>query len=107
MALARPPWEPSALCRDEVVIFLANRAAARFMLNEYPEALADAEAVVELKRPWPKGHYWKGKALLAMGRVEDAKLSGELGLMYNANDNECNLLLKEVKKAQETQKAQL
>src|ERR1700694_48366 len=63
MALVRPPWEPAALCRDETVILLCNRSAAKFALQEYPESLADAEAVVELKKAWPKGHFRKFKAL--------------------------------------------
>ena len=99
MALARPPWEPAALCRDETVILLCNRSAAKFTLEQYPESLADAQAVVELKRPWPKGHFRKCKALQAMGRLEEAKSAIELGLMYDPNDNECNLVLKDIKKA--------
>jgi translocation protein SEC72 len=59
MAVSRPPWEPAALCRDETVILLCNRSAAHLALQEYPEALADAEAVVRLKKPWTKGHFRK------------------------------------------------
>jgi translocation protein SEC72 len=99
MALGRPPWEPATLCRDETVILLCNRSAARFALNDFPESLADAEAVVELKKPWPKGHFRKCKALQAMGRLEEAKTAIEMGLMYDPNDNECNLVLKDIKKA--------
>lgn len=99
MALARPPWEQAALCRDETVIVLCNRSAAQFALGNYPESLADAEAVVELKKPWPKGHFRKCKALQAMGRLEEAQRAIELGLMYDPNDNECNLVLKDIKKA--------
>lgn len=101
MALARPVWEPAALCRDETVILLCNRSSARFALQEYPESLADAEAVVELKKPWPKGYFRKCKALQAMGQLEEAKRAIELGLMYDENDNECNLVLKDIKKALE------
>jgi translocation protein SEC72 len=99
MALTRPPWEPSALCRDETVLLLCSRSAARFALKEFPESLTDAEVVVELKKPWPKGYFRKGKALQAMGRLEEAKESMKLGLMYDANDNELNLALKDIQKA--------
>jgi translocation protein SEC72 len=99
MALSRPPWEPAALCRDETVILLCNRSAAHFAMENYPESLADAEAVVELKKPWAKGHYRKCKALQAMGRLEEAQKAIELGLMYDPNDNECNIVLREIKKA--------
>ena len=70
-------------------------------MKEYVESLCDAEAVVELKSPWAKGHFRKCKALLALGRLEEAKQAVELGLMYDPNDNECNLALKEIKKALE------
>jgi translocation protein SEC72 len=68
-------------------------------LKEFPESLADAEVVVELKKPWPKGYFRKGKALQAMGRLEEAQEAVKLGLMYDANDNELNLALKDIKKA--------
>ena len=100
MALSRPPWEPATLCRDETVVLLCNRSAAKFAMNHFPESLADAEAVVELKKPWSKGHFRKSKALQAMGRLEEAKRAIEMGLMYDPNDNECNLLLKDIKKAE-------
>jgi translocation protein SEC72 len=99
MALARPVWESANLCRDETVILLFNRSTVKFMLKEYAESLADAEAVVEMKRPWAKGHLRKGKALQAMGQLEEAKKAIELGLMYDPNDNDCNLALKDIKKA--------
>ncbi len=105
MALARPPWEAAALCRDETVILLCNRSAARFALNEFAESLADAEAVVELKKPWPKGHFRKCKALQAIGRLEEAKIAIELGLMYDPNDNDCNIVLRDIKKAIEARRA--
>ena len=101
MALTRPPWEPSALCRDETVLLLCSRSAARFALKEFPESFADAEAVVELKKTWTKGYFRKAKALQAMGRLEEAKKVIELGLLYDQNDNECNLALKDINKALE------
>ena len=99
MALHRPPWEMAVLCRDETVILLCNRSATHYAMENYPESLADADAVVELKKPWAKGHYRKCKALQAMGRLEEAQKAIELGLMFDPNDNECNLMLKEIQKA--------
>jgi translocation protein SEC72 len=103
MSLGRPPWESSALCRDETVILLAHRSGVKFQLKEYGASLADAEAIVQLKRPWSKGHFRKAKALQAMGQLEEAKKAIELGLLFDPNDNECNLALKEIKKALESQ----
>jgi translocation protein SEC72 len=99
MTLSRPAWEPSQLCRDETVVLLCNRSAAKFALGEYAEALADAEAVCELKKPWPKGHFRKSKALQAMGQFDEALAAIRIGLMYDRNDNECNLLAKEIERA--------
>src|SRR5579859_2440062 len=98
MALARPAWEIASVCRDEVVILLCQRSATRFAMKEYVESLCDAEAVVELKSTWAKGHFRKCKALLALGRLEEAEKAIELGLMCDPNDNECNLALKEINK---------
>jgi translocation protein SEC72 len=99
MATGRPPWEPAQLARDETVILLCNRSAAKFALGEYVESLADAEAVCELKKPWGKGHFRKSKALLAMGFLEESLAAIKTGLMYDKNDNECNLLCKEIERA--------
>ena len=57
MALSRPPWEPSAISREETVVALCNRSAAFAYMGQFGGALADAEAVVQLKRPWTKGHF--------------------------------------------------
>ena len=64
-------------------------------------SLADAEACVELKKQWSKGHYRKAKALQAFGKLEEARRAVEMGLACDPNDNECNLLLKDLKKAME------
>jgi translocation protein SEC72 len=104
MALARPPWEPIVLCRDESVLILASRSTASFLLGDFVNSLADAEACVELKKQWSKGHYRKAKALQAFGKLEEAKKAVEMGLTCDPNDNECNLLLKDLKKAIEAKR---
>jgi translocation protein SEC72 len=101
MALARPPWEPIVLCRDETVLILASRSTASFLMRDFVNSLADAEACVELKKQWSKGHYRKAKALQAFGRLEEAKRVVEMGLTCDPNDNECSLLLKDLKKTME------
>ena len=80
MAAGRPVWEPSALARDELVILLCNRSAANQAQELWPEALADAEVVVNLKPIWPKGHYRKAKALIELGRLEAARDAVSFGL---------------------------
>jgi translocation protein SEC72 len=83
VAASRPLWENNAIARDELALCLANRAAAFLEAHAFLEALADAEAVVQLKKPWSKGHFRKGKALHKLGRREEAKEAFELGLCFD------------------------
>lgn len=82
IAASRFPWEAAALVRDELAIVICNRSAAYFVAGDFAGALADADAVIQLKRPWSKGHFRKAKALLALGLLEDARESAELGLQF-------------------------
>jgi len=68
MSLGRPPWDPAAVVREEVVIVL--------------------------KRQWVNGYYWKSKALQGMGLLEEALETVKTGLIYDRNDHESNLLVK-------------
>jgi len=52
--------------------YYSNRAASYSGLNQHEKALADAIKCVELKGDWMKGHYRKGVALFALGRVDEA-----------------------------------
>jgi translocation protein SEC72 len=98
MSLGRSPWESADLCRDETVILLAYRSAVRFWLKQYVESLADAEAIVLLKKPWARGHFLKGRALQAMGLLDEALLAIELGLLIEPKDKDCNFVFKEIMK---------
>lgn len=82
IAASRFPWEAAALVRDELAIVICNRSAAYFAAGDLIAALADADAVIQLKRPWSKGHFRRAKALLGLGRLQDAKESAELGLQF-------------------------
>ena len=73
-------------------------------MGHFVNSLADAEACVELKKQWSKGHYRKAKALQAFGKLDEAKMTVETGLTCDPNDNECNLLLKDLKKAIEAKR---
>ncbi|KDQ18966.1 hypothetical protein BOTBODRAFT_82750, partial [Botryobasidium botryosum FD-172 SS1] len=86
IAASRPPWEASQIVRDELTVILANRSAANALLGDYASALVDADAVVQLKRPWSKGHYRKGKALVGLGQLEEAKEAVSLGLQFEPDN---------------------
>ncbi|KAK8846756.1 hypothetical protein IAR55_005844 [Kwoniella newhampshirensis] len=96
MALSRPPWELAAISRDETAIALCNRSAAFAFVNAWANALADAEAVVALKRPWTKGHFRKARALVGLERLEEARQALIDGLQYEPNDKELNNFLSEI-----------
>lgn len=101
MALTRPAWEPSTLLGGELQQLYANRAQAHMSMNDWPEALADVNASIELKKAGnPKAHWRKGKCLKEMGRFEEARDALEYGLEFGS-DPELGNMLKEVNKSLE------
>ena len=56
-------------------------------------ALADAEVVTQIKKPWGKGHYRKDRAFLLMGRFEEAREAVQLGLSLEPANTVCALEL--------------
>ena len=97
MALTRPMWEPSQLVREEIHQLYSNRAQAHMQLANWPEAAADAEASVEAKRQGnAKAWFRRGKCLLEMGRLEEAREWVGKGLEVEGEEKELMELLKEV-----------
>src|SRR5262245_53350286 len=82
IAVQRPPWETSQIMREELSTVISNRSAAYFEAADYIGALVDAETVISLKRSWSKGHFRKAKALLGLGKWDEAKDAVRLGLQY-------------------------
>lgn len=68
--------------REEVATVISNRSAAYLEEGDVIAALVDAETVISLKRPWSKGHFRKTRALIQMGRLEEAKETVQLGLSF-------------------------
>lgn len=98
IAVQRPPWENSALFREELSTVVSNRSAALFELGDYLGALVDAETVVAIRRNWAKGHFRKAKALVGIGRLEEAKEAVSLGLQFEPNNAELNSYMVELQK---------
>ncbi|OLN86004.1 Translocation protein sec72 [Colletotrichum chlorophyti] len=74
MALTRPLWEPSQLVREEVAGLYANRAQAHMALQQWAEGSVDAEASVEARKVGNAKAWWRrGKCLVEMGRLEEAR----------------------------------
>ncbi|KAK3685372.1 hypothetical protein B0T22DRAFT_215639 [Podospora appendiculata] len=97
MALTRPMWEPSQLVREEVHQLYSNRAQAHMQLMNWPEGAADAEASVEAKRQGnAKAWFRRGKCLVEMGRLEEAREWVSKGLEVEGEEKELMEFLKEV-----------
>jgi len=97
MALGRPLWEPVGLVRDEVAGLYANRAQAHMALQNWVEGAVDAECSVEAKRAGNAKAWWRrGRCLLEMGRVEEAREWVGKGLEMEGNESELVGLLKEI-----------
>jgi translocation protein SEC72 len=97
MALTRPLWEPQGLVRDEVAGLYANRAQAHMALQNWVEGSLDAEASVEAKKAGNAKAWWrKGRCLMEMGRLEEAKEWVGRGLEMEGNEADLVGLLKEI-----------
>ncbi|KAI1368121.1 TPR-like protein [Xylaria arbuscula] len=97
MALSRPLWEPQGLVREEVAGLYANRAQAHMALQAWPEGAVDAEASVELKRVGNAKAWWRrGKCLMEMGRLDEAREWVRKGLEMESNEAELLALLKDL-----------
>ncbi|KAM4607676.1 uncharacterized protein ACJ7VT_015869 [Polymixia lowei] len=66
--------------------FFGNRSYCYSCLEQYPQALADAERSIQLAPDWPKGHFRKGSALMGMKRYSEAEKAMEQVLEL---DKEC------------------
>lgn len=99
IAFDRPLWEPASLAREELAVLLSNRSAAYIASKEWVNGYVDAQAVVELKRSWSKGHFRLGKALVGMGRVDEGIKALKFGLEVEPDSNEIQKALKEAEEA--------
>ncbi|XP_029554663.1 protein STIP1 homolog isoform X2 [Salmo trutta] len=57
--------------------FFGNRSYCYSCLEQYPQALSDAEQSIQLAAAWPKGHFRKGSALIGMKRYSEAEKAME------------------------------
>ena len=106
MALARPPWEPAALARDEVALCALGRAQTYLAAAAWPLALGDAKLSIEYKRVGNASAWWRGgKAMLEMGRLDDAERWLVEALAVEPGDSELTALRDEVRRAARDRKA--
>lgn len=88
VAIQRVPWEANQLMREDLSLVLSNRSAAYLESGDTISALVDAEVVVQLRRPWSKGHFRKARALLKLDRYEEAKEAVLVGLSFEPDNKE-------------------
>ncbi|KAI0642088.1 hypothetical protein C8Q79DRAFT_273541 [Trametes meyenii] len=96
IAVQRPPWEAQQLMREELSMILSNRSAAFFEAGDFVSALVDAETVVQLKRPWSKGHFRKARALMKLDHYEEAREAIQLGLSFEPTNPEMLQMLADI-----------
>ncbi|XP_068578521.1 uncharacterized protein zgc:123010 isoform X2 [Cebidichthys violaceus] len=73
-------------CDPKDYRFFGNRSYCYYCLEQYPQALADAERSIQLAPDWPKGHFRKGSALMGMKRYSEAEKAMEQVLKF---DKDC------------------
>lgn len=106
MALTRPLWEPCGLVRDEVAGLYANRAQAHMALSNWVEGSIDAESSIEAKKGANAKAWWrKGRCLVEMGRLDEAKDWISRGLEMEGSEADLVALLKDIEDRLKTKKA--
>lgn len=73
-------------CDPKDYRFFGNRSYCYYCLEQYPQALADAERSIQLAPDWPKGYFRQGSALMGMKRYSEAEKAMELVLKL---DKDC------------------
>ncbi|KAE8280632.1 Tetratricopeptide repeat protein 31 [Larimichthys crocea] len=73
--------------------FFGNRSYCYYCLEQYPQALADAERSILLAPDWPKGHFRQGCALMGMQRYSEAEKAMEQVLKL---DRDCDEAVNEL-----------
>ncbi|KAH7254196.1 uncharacterized protein BKA55DRAFT_510517 [Fusarium redolens] len=106
MAMQRPMWEPAALVREEISGILANRAQAHMAMQNWAEGAVDAHASVEARWVGNAKAWWRrGRCLVEMGRLEEARDWVRRGLEVEGEEGELVQLLKDVEERIEKQEA--
>ncbi|KAL2754191.1 hypothetical protein ACRALDRAFT_2109342 [Sodiomyces alcalophilus JCM 7366] len=97
MALQRPLWEPNQLVREEVASLYSNRAQSHMALTQWAEGAVDAEASVEARRVGNAKAWWRrGRCLVEMGRLEEARDWVRRALGMEGEEGELVALLRDI-----------
>lgn len=72
--------------KEELGNILSNRSASYAALGDHISALADADVVIQVKRPWSKGYFRKAKALVELGDLEGAVEEVQTALLFEPDN---------------------
>lgn len=75
-------------CDPKDYRFFGNRSYCYYCLEQYPQALVDAERSIQLAPDWPKGHFRRGSALMGMKRYSEAEKAMEQVLIFDTDCEE-------------------
>lgn len=78
----------------------SNRAQAHMAVSGWPEGSVDAQCSVELKKVGNAKAWWRrGRCLVEMGRIEEAREWVEEGLEFEGGEGELKSLMGEIEEA--------
>ena len=72
---------------------MGNRSAAYYQLQQYDEALIDAEKCIEVQPDWSKGYQRKAMVLQATQKLDDAIAQYQLGVEKDPANAQCKQFL--------------
>ncbi|XP_056902954.1 stress-induced-phosphoprotein 1 isoform X1 [Takifugu flavidus] len=75
-------------CDPKDYRIFGNRSYCYYCLEQYPEALTDAERAIQLDPDWPKGHFRQGRALMGLRRYSEAERAMEQVLKLDTDCEE-------------------
>ncbi len=100
MALGRPGWEPATMVRDEAAAMFSNRAQAYMGMQMWPEGMVDADTSVALSKVGNAKAWWrKGRCLVEMGRLEEARDWVARAFEFEGRETDLVGLMKEIEAA--------
>lgn len=88
--------------RDILSKLFCNRSAAFLQCNNPSKALEDALGCININSTWFKGYYRAAKALLSLGRVNEAKDYIEKAIALLPDDEDLMILYDEITKSDGT-----
>jgi tetratricopeptide (TPR) repeat protein len=78
-------------------VLYSSRSVANLQMNNFNEALQDANESIKLKPKWSKGYLRQGNAFIGLGNFEEASKSFSKGIQYESDNTQLKKRLEFVK----------